>query len=430
MILFYILVFISPMPNHPFFEASFAGLTVVKWLGIICCGYALLGLSSRGTSPAFFKSWEIRFFLALLALATVSYFMMGRTGSLTFNPIWMYFNYLPLFFTTMCVVDTHERLENTLLAAIAGEALTSLYVIREFQASAGTNLRPGYIAGDANYFATCLLLVLPMTAFFVKMKGSPWKRYFCVASLLVMLVAFTLASSRGGLVGLCVVIVYMMVYSRQLRGAAIAIGILLLPMLLFSPASPLLRMLHPSYGDYVGAQVRREFWSVGLDMISKHPLTGIGLGNFTAQSVSEVAEGFKGIACNTFLEVAAELGIPGFLAYCAVLGAALFSAGRLRREGKKTDDLRLQYVGQAMQAGLLGFAAAAVFVSAEYQKPFWIVTALTAVVPTLLRDAKQRNQVSQQKMSAVPVSKASLSPLNIDDHRCVPLASCTAWTTE
>jgi O-antigen ligase len=430
MILFYILVFISPMANHPFFEAPFAGLTVVKWLGIICCGYASLRLSSRGTSPAFFKSWEIRFFLALLVVATVSYVTMGRTGSLTFNPIWMYFNYLPLFFTTMCVVDTHERLQNTLLAAIAGEVLASLYVIREFQASAGTNLRPGYIAGDANYFATCLLLVLPMTAFFVKMKGSRWQRYLCAASLLTMLVAFTLASSRGGLVGLCVVILYVMVYSRPLRSAAIAIGILLLPMLLFSPASPLLRMLHPSYGDYVGAQVRREFWSAGLDMISNHPLTGIGLGNFTAQSLSAVAEGFKGIACNTFLEVAAELGIPGFLAYCAVLGAALFSAGKLRREGKNTNDSRLQYIGQAMQAGLLGFAVAAVFVSAEYQKPFWIMTSLTATVPRLLRDARQRNQLSQQQVSAVPASKASPRRLNVDDRSWAPLASPTAWTTE
>lgn len=429
MIFFYILVFISPMPNHPLFEAPVGGLTVVKWLGIICCGYALLR-SSRRTSSTFFKSWEIRFFLVLLVLATVSYVTMGRAGSLTFNPIWMYFNYLPLFFTTMCIVDTYERLQNTFLAAIAGEALTSLYVIREFQASAGTDLRPGYVAGDANYFATCLLLVLPMAAFFMKMKGSRWKRYFCAGSLPIMLVAFTLASSRGGLVGLCIVILYMMVYSRQLRSAAIAIGVLLLPMLLFSPASPLLRMLHPSYGDYVGTQVRKEFWRVGLDMIANHPLTGIGLGNFTAQSVSEVAEGFKGIACNTFLEVAAELGIPGFLAYCAVLGAALFSAGRLRREGKRINDFRLQYIGQAMQAGLLGFAAAAVFVSAEYQKPFWIMTSLTAVVPRLLRDGQQRNQVSQQRVSAIPVPKASLSPLNVDDRRWMPLASATAWTTE
>lgn len=409
MIFFYILVLISPMPNHPLFEAPFAGLTVVKWLGIICCAYGLLRLSSRRRLPAFLRGWEIRSFLVLLGLATLSFLTLSRTGNLTFNPLFMYFNYLPLFFTTISVVDTYERLRNTLLAAIAGEAFASLYVIREFQASGGTNLRPGYIAGDANYFATCLLLALPMAAYFVKMKGPRWQRWFCAASLLIMLMAFTLASSRGGLVGLCVVILYMILVSGQSRRGAIAIAILLLPMLLFSPASPLQRMLHPNYGDFVGAQVRREFWSAGLDMISNHPLTGIGLGNFTAQSVSKAVEDFKGVACNTFLEVAAELGIPGFLAYCAVLAGALFSAGKLRREGTKSGDAFLQYAGQAMQAGLLGFAAAAVFVSAEYQKPYWIMAALTATVPTLLRNHIRSSQDTVMRFDATSTPNYSVN---------------------
>lgn len=424
MILFYILVAISPMPNHYLFEAPVAGLTVVKWLGILCCLYALLRLFFRPRVPAFFRSWEIRSFLILLVLATASYVTLSKTENLTFNPMFMYFNYLPLFFTTMCVVDTYERLRNTLLAAIAGELLTSLYVIREFQASGGTNLRPGYIAGDANYFAACLLLVLPMTAYFVKIKGSPWLRRFCAGSLLIMLAAFTLASSRGGLVGLGVVIAYMIVYSGQSRRGAIAIAILLLPMLLFAPASPLQRMLHPDYGDYVGAQVRREFWREGLNMISNHPLTGIGLGNFTAHSISEVAEDFKGIACNTFLEVAAELGIPGFLAYCAVVMGALLSAGKLRRRGMRTGDIRLQYIGQAMQAGLLGFAAAAVFVSAEYQKPFWIMAALTATVPTLLRDIRDESR-NRQPASDISVPQPSSTQSYFDEAGWAPLSRST-----
>jgi putative inorganic carbon (hco3(-)) transporter len=425
MILFYILVAISPMPNHPLFEAPFAGLTVVKWLGIMCCGYALFRLSLRPRRPAFFKSWEIRFFLVLLVLATVSYVTLSRPENLTFNPLFMYFNYLPLFFTTICVVDTYERLQNTLLAGIAGELVTSLYVIREFQASGGTNLRPGYIAGDSNYFATCLLLALPITAYFVKMKGPLWRRWFCAGSLLIMLVAFTLASSRGGLVGLGAVILYMTVYSGQSRRGAIAIAILLLPMLLFAPASPLQRMLHPDYGDYVGAQIRREFWRDGLDMIANNPLTGIGLGNFTAESVSEVAKNFKGMACNTFLEVAAELGIPGFLAYCAVVLGALFSAGKLRSKGMRTGDIRLQYIGQAMQGGLLGFAAAAMFLSAEYQKPFWIMVALTATVPTLLRDIRDESS-GVQHATTVSVPEPSSTQSYIDDDGWAPLSSSAA----
>ncbi|MGH9342625.1 MAG: O-antigen ligase family protein [Terriglobia bacterium] len=424
MVLFYILVAISPMPNHPLFEAHFAGLTVVKWLGILCCGYALFRLSLRPSVPAFLKSWQSRSFLILLLLATVSYLTLSKPDNLTFTPIVTYFTYLPLFFTTICVVDTYKRLHNTLLAAVCGELLTSLYVLREFQASGGTELRPGYIAGDSNYFATCLLLVLPITVYFVKLKGPLWRRWFCASSLLIMLAAFTLASSRGGLVGLCVVILYMVVYSGQSRRGAIAMALLVLPMLLFSPASPLQRMLHPDYGDYLGAQVRREFWAEGLNMVYTHPVTGIGLGNFTAQSTAQVEKGKKGMACNTFLGIAAELGIPGLIAYCIIVSGALLSAGKLRRKGKRTHDLFLQYAGQSMQAGLLGFAAAAVFVSAEYQKPFWIMTALTATVPTLLRDSEYKRSAAQRPRAVVYL-KASLNQGCIGESRWAAVTGST-----
>jgi O-antigen ligase len=411
MILFYILVLMAPMPNHPLFEEPFAGLTVVKWLGIICCAYASRTLLTGPKRPAFLKSWQARFFLVLFGIATLSFFTLGKTEGLTFSPMLTYMSYVLLFFITISVVNTYQRLHKTLLAAIAGAALASLYVIREFQASGGTNLRPGYVAGDSNYFATCTVLVIPIAVYFAKMKTSRLQRWFCGVSLVIMLLGFTLASSRGGLVGLCVATLYMIVFSGQSRRAAILIAVLLLPMMLFSPASPLSRMLHPNYGDFLGEQIRRDFWRVGLDMIWNHPLSGVGLGNFTSLSSTTAvgAEGFHGMACNTFLEIAAELGIPGFVAYCAVLAGALSSAGRLRAEGKRRDEIFLYYAGQAMQAGLLGFAAAAVFVSAQYEKPFWIMVALSATVPSLLRQQSWKKSDCQRQLVVATTRLAATS---------------------
>src|SRR5579862_58032 len=398
MILFYLLVSLAPMPNHPLFEEPFAGLTLIKWLGIFCCAYAFLRLTRYSRLPSFMKSWQARFFAVLYGIAIISFVTLSKTEGLTFSPMATYFSYLLFFFVTISVVNSYQRLHNTLLAAIAGSAWASLYVIREFQLSGGTNLRPGYVAGDSNYFATCTLLVLPLAVYFAKFGSSRLERWFCGACLILILSAFTLASSRGALVGLGVLAVYMILRSGESRRSAILVALLLLPLLLFAPASPLSRMLNPNYGDYVGAQVRRDFWRVGLHMIWTHPFTGIGLGNFTAQSFtfSQGLEGKHGIACNTFLEVTAELGIPGLLAYCAMIGGAFFSAAKLRAEGRRQHDKLLQYTGQALQAGLLGFSAAAIFISAEYQKPFWVVIALSATVPNLVRQ-QVRKQSRQTK---------------------------------
>lgn len=405
MILYYILIVMAPMPNHPLFEMSFAGLSVVKWLGLLCCGYAVVRSFKRKRMPAVFEAWEFLSFLVLFALAAVSNFTLSKPEGLSFSPMAMYFNYLLLFATTMAVVNNFERFRYSLLAAIAGAAITSLYVIREYQASG--NMRPGYIAGDSNYFATCTVLVIPFAVYFAKLEGPKWQRWFCIVSLLLMVVAFTLASSRGGLVGLIVAMGYMVLRSGRSRKSMIALVALVLPLLLLSPSSPLARMLHPSYGDYLGSQIRHDFWMVGLDMIRKHWLFGIGLGNFTAYSytITQGIEGRHGMACNTFLELAAELGIPGLIAYCAVLFGSFSAAGKLRSEGSKRKDAFLFYAGQAMQAGLLGFAAAAIFVSAQYQKPFWMMVALTATLPTLLRQ-KVKVKIERPELIAVRVPMA------------------------
>jgi O-antigen ligase len=398
-------VFAAPMPNHPLFEAQVAGFTVVKWIGIVCCVFALLQMVKSSRVPGFLSSIESKGFLLLFCIAALSSATLSKTNDITFRPMSSYVSFFLLFFVSIALVNSFERLHTTLLAAIAGEALTALYVIREFQASGGTNLRPGYIAGDSNYFATGAILVIPFAMYFAWRGTSRKERWFCAISLLFILVAFTLASSRGGLVGLCVVMAYLVLRSGKSRKAAIIVASTLLPLLLFSPASPLSRMLHPDYADKLAEHIRWDFWKAGLNMIQNHPMTGIGLGNFTAYSKMfiEGAGKRQGIACNTMLELTAEMGFPGVVAYCLIICGALGSAERLRAQGRKFKDMSVLYTGEAMQAGLLGFIAAAMFVSAEYQKPFWVIVAIAAAVPTLIKQQSRKSAVRLEK----PISQDS-----------------------
>ena len=340
MLFFYILVLAAPMPNHPLFEASVLGMSIIKWLGIASCVYAVAQLPSRVKYFGSSLSAETGAFAVLIGIAAASYATLSRPETITFKPMSSYVSYLLLFFIAICLVDSPEKLHRTLLVGFVGSAIAALYVIREYQASGGMQMRPGYIAGDSNYFATCSLLAIPIGFCFARRENAPIERALCIVSTVVILVAFTLASSRGGLVGLCLEIGYMILRTGKSRRIAILLGMLLLPALLFSPVSPLGRMLHPEYGDELATQIRRDFWRVGFMLIREHPLTGIGLGNFTAYSFSASpgAAVRHGMACNTFLEIAAELGVPGFLAYCGLSGAALWSAEKLRSEGKKRKD--------------------------------------------------------------------------------------------
>ena len=85
----------------------------------------------------------------------------------------------------------------------------------------------------------------------------------------------------------------------------------------------------------VGLQGRVELWSRALYAIQDFPLTGCGLGTFR-QVVHLLYPPFfvepgadLAHAHNFFLQVALDLGVPGLIAYLALLGTALWAGWRL-----------------------------------------------------------------------------------------------------
>jgi putative inorganic carbon (HCO3(-)) transporter len=68
-------------------------------------------------------------------------------------------------------------------------------------------------------------------------------------------------------------------------------------------------------------QRRQQAWSVGMRVINEYPLTGIGMNHVRM----EPGIGYKRAhAHNHLIHTAAELGIPGLMAYLAILAGMLF----------------------------------------------------------------------------------------------------------
>ncbi len=80
---------------------------------------------------------------------------------------------------------------------------------------------------------------------------------------------------------------------------------------------------------------RMVHWQAAWGMFLDHPLTGVGAGNFSVAfpeySPHPLFRVARGHAHNYYLHVLAELGIPGFLAYAALVGVALVTILRALR---------------------------------------------------------------------------------------------------
>lgn len=399
MIFFYLLVAVMPLVSHPLWGNFIGDLTVTKYVGMASLAYAVWYGVRRGFMRAGFRSALLGWFLLLFIMAGVSYLWKGIPVPWYLSPLFTYISFLFLFFVTVSLVDTLPRLKVTLLVAIASLAIASLYVIREWQKyhNLYPGFRPGFVTGDPNYFSLSAVACLPLAYNFIREGHAWWERAFCLVCFVWILIAVMLAASRGGFAGLVAAFLCVVWLSRQRVRNLTLLGVLLIPLMLIMPSSPLVRLLHPSYADEMGTSTRLELWTAGLRMIKESPLTGVGLGNFKPM-VSRY-EGSAGeldkIAHNTYIEFAAELGIPGLVVFLVILGCTFRSLQFvLRRAGPSTPQILVD-AAQGIYAGLVGVAVAIFFVSAEKQKFLWMLVFLAPCLESLMAEAVESEECAE-----------------------------------
>ncbi|MBN1661111.1 MAG: O-antigen ligase family protein [Anaerolineae bacterium] len=232
--------------------------------------------------------------------------------------------------------------------------------------------------------------------------GAPGVTARAAALLLFLLLAavLLLAQSRsawiGALAGLAAVVCLRW---RRARWLALAAA-LLLAMWLFVMAPELsvqVRDPGPDARTVVDAGSLGERggpWARGLDLVAHFPLTGGGLGAFRqlahlfgplplAQADPDI-----GHAHNVFLQVAVDVGLPGLVAYVALLGTALWCAwGVLRRAGGPFHWLAIGIIGSLVAFHVYGLADT-VALGAKPGLAFWLLLALAAAAWNVVRKAE------------------------------------------
>lgn len=327
--------------------------------------------------------------VAVLAAQLLS-FPVARSVGLATKEVVKWAELLVAFAAT----TTHVRREGEvrwLLAALflagSAEALVGVYqffsgegpewfAIGPFMRAYGTFEQPNPFAG---YLGTILPVALAMA-----LAAGPL-RFRLLAGLAVGLlaVAMLMSLSRGAWVGTAVALalVALVASPRARRALALAgVGVVLLAVLAqlgLLPAQITERVgsIAESFGIFDARQVevtdenfavveRMAHWQAAWDMFRDHPWLGVGPGNYPARYAEYELPGWPeplGHAHNYYLNVAAELGLFGLLAFLATLAAAFARlAVRLRagpvgaRTGAGADRAMSPGFERALLLGLLG----------------------------------------------------------------------------
>jgi putative inorganic carbon (HCO3(-)) transporter len=400
MILLYLLIAALPLARHPLWNEYAGEATVIKYVGSGCFAYALLYLGRRKRAPEYFRTAHIRYFGLFFLLVNFSFLVEGSHFRIKDNKFITYWAIALLFFVVVILVDSLAHLRWTLLVTVGSVAFASLYVLRDWQKG---SIRPGWVVGDINYFTASATLTLPIAFYLLSSTRARWERLFCASSFALTLGAVIIGASRGGFLGLLAESLFMVWRSQRRLRNLLLMTALLLPLNLLLSTSPLERLLHPREHDQFGADSRVAIWRAGWHMMLSHPLFGVGLEGFKSRVVQYGApEDMEYIAHNMYLEIGVELGIPSLLAFLAMFITAFCDVEAVRRRTAVTGPVLLQQTALGIQAGLVGFAIAGFFVSAQYQKLFWLILFLAVCLDSLQRHVSRRTR--GRPVNATPLS--------------------------
>jgi O-antigen ligase len=325
---------------------------------------------------------------------------------------------LVFVFVVFAAVRDRRQLRWVVGALIVGALLASL--VGALQLSAGPSSgRLGGGVGDPNELASVLVPALALATFALVSVRVLWLRIALAASIVALAASLLLTGSRGGLLAVAASVVVAIVCGGAIRkrvalvaAAVIALGVGYYTYI----ASPAAVQRVSSFTAQGGAG-RLDMWAVAGSVAADRPIFGAGAGNFPAVEAVYVTETRnlpnaqfvvdKLVVHNTYLELVAELGPLGLLAFAFIVLAAIVATVRAIRIASAENDRELEYLARGTLVAIVGVLVAVFFFSGEYEKHLWFILGLGFAVLTVTRSARSVRlsaQPTPARMRAVPAA--------------------------
>lgn len=403
MTFYWLFLCLAPFQTHPvlgatLFQAGFLPITPIKLAGVLAVAAALL--SPRPPDAAERANTAISPLYAAFALYPLfSTVILGRgVPSISMSAL---LSFAMLLIATRSLICTRARLLATIRVLVFAEAVGTLWLFKQYYILHWDV--PVGPSSDANYEALALVMVLPLAIFLI--RSDPIRLCRRIALMVAPLLCFgvIVSQSRGGLLALVVIAFAFWMRSRRKAATLAGFSIAILLAVATGPSVTWQRFRQikvsgeAETGAEVSTRTRVELWRGGIAMIKANPISGVGLdrfktvvGTYNPKLYNVIDRNY--IAHNTYVQLAAEGGLPTLFLF---LASNLLAAVNFRRcELLAGGDSDVGRIATAMRFGLQSFAVAAFFLTAQFEKEFWVYIFLS---PNLTEIANAGVRKSQEK---------------------------------
>jgi O-antigen ligase len=383
-----LLVLIAVLPWEERLRYPTETVSVVKLLGVlVIAGFLLQAI--RG---------EQRLRLPPIAYA-VGVFVLFVCVSLIFSgdpaagtgTLLRYLLFAGLFFLILQLVNDEDELLWVLRVLSLSATGAAIWGLVAFVGGAERASGP---IGDPNDFGYLMATVLPLTGYLA--VADRRFRPLWVTAFPILLAGMLATLSRGVIVALVALFAWALLTRRvRLGGLAISttalVAVLAAAFLLFSPLIDE-RLEQRGKSAETNVDSRAALWNGAALMAMDNPVVGVGPGQFGAQSTEYVTDNPVALenpaVHNTYLEILAENGLLALAAFMAFLVGAWVSLSATLRRCEASGDPHWVGMITAVQGSLLVAMVGALFLSEQLATPFWLIGALAALIPELVKQPR------------------------------------------
>ncbi len=248
---------------------------------------------------------------------------------------------------------------------------------------------------DNNGFAMQFVMCLPIAFFLFFTEARSYLRYLGPITIPFMIHTIILTYSRGGFIGMGLVIFNCVLYLKNKKWGIVATLLFLMVVHRLQGVQSQERMSSVlEYEKDPSVTSRFEAWEAALNMMVANPFIGVGIGQFEENARFYNPDIFADKAAhNAFLHIGGEMGFPGFMVYSLVFLIAFYFLWKIRRFYKPTLHERPHfYYATALRTTMIGFFACAIFLSLNYLELYYFVIALIGALTNIYRKDLEKNE--------------------------------------
>lgn len=315
-------------------------------------------------------------------------------------------NLLPAIVLSLAVMGAIASLTDArrvVWAQVLGASLYAVTILTRFDI--GPDGRLGNLVFyDSNDLGMLLVCTVPFTVYLMRHARGTIPRALAAVSLMLCLLTIVKTGSRGAFLGLLAVSLYLVFRFASVHlstrllvvGAAVAAFAIGAGNTYWTAMGTLLKPTQDY--NWVGNQSggRMTVWGRGIGYMEGRPFSGVGLAAFPIAegTISPLAkqqtygDGLKWSAAhNSFVQVGAELGVPGLVLFVAIVWLTFRTAARLSRDAlaRAPADVAVAGLASAHAAVVVGFAVSGFFLSQAYGAYLYFVVGTVVGLDMVVR---------------------------------------------